>query len=439
MDQEAFDRLLRSTNIAREANPVNLPADEPARARQNEPEQVPTLRVNAPLPAAPNPRVEAFLQRRLIPLEEIQNNVDYFDLPYKVESEHEFNDLQPGPRKMLNLYELTDEEVITLGTRTLVAFKNQITERDVYALFLLTYNLKNKEGMRLFSDIPIELQNIEDQPELETIPSRRIKTITDLTVFRIKDYADEVNDSLILRNAFCFVAATFMRLFTKSAVNFTLISNHVMRTFESLYSADFPFEFHHPRMDAITAIKAYMESSELARNTLYGILYSAEEEGTGSNIKDYLFRIHLRFTGMHAYVLFCRLMETLKLSSKTLAACLHTSKFTTELRAISDLLEKFLKSEDADKRLQMWKYGRLFNPKFFTVIQTKQCQFFVLILATLLHMVAPEQNAQIFLIASLGQMGEVQKTVARAFATRAYKMVVQSSYDFNYEGLQDVI
>ncbi|GJS87654.1 coat protein [Tanacetum coccineum] len=92
-------------------------------------------------------------------------------------------------------------------------------------------------------------------------------------------------------------------------------------------------------MDVIMAIKKQFELDSRFRNTLYVILSSGRAEPQGQIIKDFLYEIHLKYTGLHTYALYLRAMQNLDVNCDQLGKAMHVPMFEPQLSIVSKLLE----------------------------------------------------------------------------------------------------
>ena len=117
---------------------------------------------------------------------------------------------------------------------------------------------------------------------------------------------------------------------------------------------------------------------------------------------------------------------------------LDTPKIRVELEALEDIFTNHLASTDPGKKLHMWKYARIFNPNFYTSIQTKNCVFFTLVLAWIPKIRAPQQNSDVMKIAHLEKASLEQKLQAKAMAMRALQVLDKTTFEGPFAGIENI-
>ncbi|DAZ90642.1 TPA_asm: nucleocapsid protein [Aponogeton virus 1] len=383
-------------------------------------------------------RMKKFLDQPILPVnEEVYTGTRI--LGARTSSVDNWIDTQPKHRVVYRLERKEDNELVDIGHEVFTSLCSKITVKAVGNLLLLAYNVKTNAGSQVFGDIPSALYSDDLGEEFDEIPERILKNV--IPTSEISTTFSEMSAENIrqLAVSYCYLACSYLRLYTKSAENFSKVDKHLKVRFQNFYDFEFPLENFHPSFDAICSIKAQLELNEKYKNTFYNLLYAGEAESAGKSIKDFLYRIHVSFTGLHPFTLFVRAMDELKLTNRYLAAVLFVKKFESEIRAITTIFDLLADETKPGYELQMWKYARIFDNRFLSSLQTKNCQFFTLVLANLLNEVSPNAHSDVLKIAQISSASETHKRMARVFALRAYKIITSEQMSGNYSAIADMI
>ncbi|KAK6129034.1 hypothetical protein DH2020_037231 [Rehmannia glutinosa] len=287
-----------------------------------------------------------------------------------------------------------DEAIVELGISVFDALHGTVTAKAICQLMLLAYNLKDANDSFVFGGVAGGL--IGEEEEFENISNSALLTAHPTAQRGIEIPENSPHYYNRVGKALAFLAASFMRLYTKSADNVTMIHGHLRVRFQNFY--DFPFPLHgfFPENNVTTSIKSQIDVNVILKNTFYNLLYAGEDpEIPGKQLKEFLYGSHTAYTGMHCYVLFLKCMVAYKTDNRTLANILRTKAFETELDGIAVIFNTLFGTEtEPAKHRQMWRYARIFDNAFFTILQTKTCPLFTAALAHLYHSVVPATGRQ---------------------------------------------
>nr|DAZ90677.1 TPA_asm: nucleocapsid protein [Brassica virus 1_Nap] len=369
----------------------------------------------------------------------IKQTVDqnYYESKTPMPCKREWKDKEPGQMAIVNLRRLTQEEINKLGKEVFEDISSEVSDKTVAGLFMLAFNAKDRDGSNIYSDIPADLIDESKLVEQDIMVKKIKKKVDGADIIKVKE--EMIDETQTMRDCYCFLAGTYMRLFTKSADNYVNIENRLIERFEHFYMTNFPFEDFHPNLESAKAIKSILELSTIMTNTFYALLYAGESTEIGKNIKSYLYVTHISFTGLHPLVLFMKCMAAFKLGSGKLAGSIHTNAYEAELREICFFIEKFVDSEDDEMQFKMWRFARIFDDTFFSTLQTRHCKRLTLALSYLLKLVAPDENQNVLKIAQIVHVSHFERVLAETFAQRAYQIIVESDYTGNYKGLEELV
>ncbi|KAK1366201.1 hypothetical protein POM88_041762 [Heracleum sosnowskyi] len=361
-------------------------------------------------------RIQRFLSRPLKPMSNKYNDVPI--IHGRVPSLETWTDLQPGARICYNLRRIEEvEELFTLGSQVFRAIQGNITAKAICQLMNLAYNLKDSAGEYCFGDISPELIK-EDRDFDDVYYNPTLVTVRPLNTLTLTISHEEAEYNERVANGFCYLATSYMRLYTKSAVDYTRVEDQLRNQFTNFYDYALPFENFHPVPEAVNCIKSHINQDKTLRNTFYNLVYAGESVENGKQLKEFLYRSHISYTGMHSYVLFLKCMEAFKVTNNQLINVLRTPYFAAELNALEVIFNNLYgSSEQPEMQRQMWKYGRVFDSRFLNQLQTKKCAVFTAVLAHLYHSVIPARgNEDARNITKVRELSKDQHRLAKEYA-----------------------
>ncbi|XP_061343273.1 uncharacterized protein LOC133289366 isoform X2 [Gastrolobium bilobum] len=360
-----------------------------------------------------------FLNRPIVPSD--KNHFEGFDIvSARPTSVNDWNDVpsENNRKKAIDFVKMPHEQLVTLGIDVINGIHSRITTKTIVGLFLLAYNSMDGLGKSMFDDINEAFVDPRDRLNYDEMKASRIRDIPGgRRVVMITMNQGEADYYKRVASAFCFVAGTYMRLFTKSAENYMRIEESIRNRYGDFYAHPIPLNNFHPGEEATRAIKSIFENHPRYKDSLYCLLYSGNTCDRGQNIKAFMYDIHLAYTGLHCIPLFARVMSVLKKDSVTIGNALYSRKIADPLRTMMEVNAKYL-NRNATTQVHMWKYGRIFNSDFLSDLQTKHCVFFNLVLAYLLRILQPEEAGDVLRITHLAGAGDGEKAMAECYARR---------------------
>ena len=146
---------------------------------------------------------------------------------------------------------------------------------------------------------------------------------------------------------------------------------------------------------------------------------------SNDSLKGFLYDNHLSHNGMHIVSIFCRLRDALNCNPDILLKAIRTPQFDRQIQALVKILG-YMNEEVGQHERQMWKYGRIFDEKFMSVLQTKACPKLVMMLAVALQQERPEGAENILKIKQLEDVSEENKKKCITAAEFLRKMIKSS-------------
>lgn len=204
--------------------------------------------------------------------------------------------------------------------------------------------------------------------------------------------------------AYAFIAASTLRLFSKSPENYVKAFNRIISCFEKFYGFPCPITPPTPSVDALKLFSAILANHQRYKATLYRILYmSSNGNAAATGMKRFLFEMHLENTGMHIVGIFLKLCEVLNCQHGQLLKAITSYEFEKQIKALGHMIQ-IINSGDKKYERKMWRYGRIFDHAFMSPLQTRSCSMLVYTLASMLKSECSEGNENILDIVQLGDV-----------------------------------
>ncbi|WCJ23983.1 hypothetical protein M5689_005974 [Euphorbia peplus] len=233
-------------------------------------------------------------------------------------------DLAPrAPRKVLHLLRLTDMELMNIGIQFLIETKKGISARTVGKMLLLAYNLRDHRNQHVFSDISADLSYPGIEINLDELCCSPIVVETG-EIPAILNRGLKINQ---LSNVFCYIAASYLRLYAKSAQNYSRVSLDLKERYGNFFPTVLPLENYHPILEAINAMKIILNLKEELRDTFYNLVHAGDQTKVGDSLKDCLYREHISYHGLETLLLFQRCMDMYKVDHIHLLKVLYYCGF----------------------------------------------------------------------------------------------------------------
>ncbi|WCJ42513.1 hypothetical protein M5689_023317 [Euphorbia peplus] len=341
----------------------------------------------------------------------------------------DWKDLSPGAsRNVLHLTKLDGRELVRIGIEFLSEIKGKLSQRTIGKMFILAYNLTDFRNQAVFDDIHVGLSSPEYRIALEELSDDPFVTITgepETTVDLPEELTFDQTTSQ-LKNAFCYLAASYLRLYTKSAEYYSRVADQLKEKYIDYFKTPLPLENFHPSLEAINEIKRIFEFHKL-RDTFYNLVYAGEQTNVGNRLKNYLYRTHISYTGLHPLALFMRCRDLYEVDNVCLLNVLEIPTFERQKASLARVFETFYADEAMGSK-KMWKYARIFDHKFLVSLQTKNCQLFTAVLANMILLSdaqeASDQN--VLNIAQIKNLSGMIKKCAEIKAKRAVELIMRS-------------
>lgn len=363
----------------------------------------------------PNTDLRTAQTFRLPTLPEKYDDINSYAL---VVSKDDFLDNEWADRPAVRLTTLTDQQVCQLGRFLLHSLQTRISKQGVAVIFVLAFHLRAPgvgSTERMF-----EATDPHSKPS-----DREYSDFEDVLVpTRESIQASERGDVVENAKAYSFLAASMLRLFTRSSENYCPAWNHIVNGFKTFYVRHCPVTKIVPKAEVIQAIHVHF-ACDIFKATLYRLLYMSNSKPSNDSLKGFLYDNHLSHNGMHIVSIFCRLRDALNCNPDILLKAIRAPQFDRQIQALVKILG-YMNEEVGQHERQMWKYGRIFDEKFMSVLQTKACPKLVMMLAAALQQERPEGAENILKIKQLEDVSEENKKKCIMVAEALRKMIKSS-------------
>jgi len=227
--------------------------------------------------------------------------------------------------------------------------------------------------------------------------------------------------------ACCYIAASTLRLFTKSAENYMKAFGQIKSKYYRFYKEEFPLDQLVPDKRCIEGLKEIYTNKNVYKHALIPFLYEFSGLDDPQGMCRLLYEQHLALTGMHAVSLFVKVCHGAFCLPEELSSGLWHRTTREALREIKDILVNHHLSDDVDNQGRAtWKYARLLNDAYFSRIQTKNCKNLVCALAYMAAQMGIAGDQNVMKIVHLERMTQKARSIPIRWATRLMFLLSES-------------
>ncbi|DAZ90651.1 TPA_asm: nucleocapsid protein [Asclepias syriaca virus 3] len=274
----------------------------------------------------------------------------------------------------------TIEDQVNLVEAGVRAIFHEVTHSNVGALMASAFLLKSPEN---------HVDYIFKDPDM-------IGTSVALTSLQrhIVTKEDEIPEKLEIKDKERFVmegaylCGSILRLVTKEASNVKNAWNSIRSNFGNFYQQDMTLDIT-PSLRCLESIRVILQNRAIMKNTVSLFLLNIGTlDGQELGLCRMLFEIHLAYTGMHSYNLLMYCTAMLKAPLYIMFQLLTHPAHADALKTIETIIANYdFPDTEEEKKIaseaHTWRYARIFDPKAFANIQTRNCGQLTAILALL--------------------------------------------------------
>lgn len=319
----------------------------------------------------------------------------------------------------LLMQRVSSEEAAELGRNVIPMLASGFSQQGAGALFLLAFQLRSTSALKDFildeaddllqpGDIPIE--ELSKQIMMQGVAHAKLPA------------TDNVEREAA---AYAYIAASTLRLFTKSEENYTRAFNHITNGYFRFYGHKIPINAPAPTVEALKTLTHFFSHGDIFRWTLYRILYIGGGNTSDLGLRTFLYEMHLANTGMHIVGIFVKLCVSLQCTPGVLMQAIESPENARQIDALVSMLA-LISDEDPGHSRKMWRYGRVFNEAFMSPLHTKACPSLVYILASALKGESAKSNQDILNIAQLAEVGPEKRRRCAAAGEMIVRMIRKS-------------
>ncbi|UUW33153.1 putative nucleocapsid protein [rudbeckia virus 1] len=184
-----------------------------------------------------------------------------------------------------------------------------------------------------------------------------------------------------------YVCGYLLRILSKSAENIKKSWKHKHERFKNFYSHkmryidwDIPSDAWIEEIKSQFSLDRTLLQTSLRLINLYEMTFRDDSKIEAGLIR-FLFSTPLSYTGMHAYKLFCMVIDKIDREPEWVLSALMCPKFNPALMTILQINNDFEEDVDDPNFNPAFRYARILGPQYFPTIQTKSCPELVLCLS----------------------------------------------------------
>ncbi|DAZ90850.1 TPA_asm: nucleocapsid protein [Torreya virus 1] len=269
-------------------------------------------------------------------------------------------------RQGIKLTEMTASEIAAVGENLLTKICTSPTEMSVGMIIKMAWNLtsSNRRFTRMFPS---------KDPTLTT---------TDVDVNSLDDGSTSSNPNTVTlsgseekkASAVTYICASLLRMFTKPPSNYQLALTHILSSYPKFFSGEtIPVTGFKPSDQALETISEMMRNRIIYLNGITGILYSLNDVRDGRAMCKFLFEIHLAHTGLHSWGLFLKNVDKSGMKTGDYLWWIRSNITLKPVETMKLICEEYIAQPSPDKNRDTWRFARLYDPDYFSSLQTSRC------------------------------------------------------------------
>ena len=214
---------------------------------------------------------------------------------------------------------------------------------------------------------------------------------------------------------YSFIAASMLRLFTKSPRSYVKAWHQIKHGFNWFYGDEIDARLPMPNERAMKTLADWFGIHSQAKGALYRLLYIGNGSSDHEGLKRFLYDIHLSYTGLHIVNIMVQLCEVTGASAEIILKMINERG--NQGRCLAEAVRLLMSTSDVHRR-RMWKYGRIFDHTFLWNIRTSSCPNLVYAVGAALKMESPETHSGILNIFQLQDLSTEDREKAEIAAKK---------------------
>nr|WIW80035.1 N protein [Beet oak leaf virus]WLJ21675.1 N protein [Beet oak leaf virus] len=359
------------------------------------------------------------IEKYLSKVPQLVVNDQYKDIPDiredLVDVKTSFRDDELLGQAAIALKRLSDQDIARLGRTVIPMLRSGFSQRGTATLFLLAYQLRDPYDD---SFVFPELTGLDhaDDIQFDEMPETIMSTGTPHEALGATD------DVKAEATIYAYIAASTLRLFTKSEDNYVKAFNHILTGYQRFYASTPKAVLPSPNIDALKTLSHYFTRGAIFKNTLFRFLYLGSGDKRAAGLKKFLYEIHLANTGIHIVSIFIRLTNVLSCKPALLLSAINSPEYERQVSTLMEMLHLITNKQPEHQR-RMWRFGRLFDDAFMSHLQTKSCPSLTYVLASALKSEAAKSNQDILNIKQLEDVSPENRVLYDAIGKMIVKMI----------------
>ncbi|UJP29478.1 nucleoprotein [Strawberry virus 2] len=231
--------------------------------------------------------------------------------------------------------------------------------------------------------------------------------------------------------AYCFMAALLLKLYSKSVESFSKGLDSWKTRFAAWYDASATkiSEFK-PTEAQISSLRVILaRRPEVWSTWAWWVSYNENKKSllvTQQGLLNYIACQQYAYTGMHAYSLLVDIHEKTGMTFGKLLQYLNCPITRTGVRAAADIIRNHEVTSKNPGRTTHFRYSRIWNPKYFSALQSSNCRTLLYVTAKVNKMVSTQgQGGDPMEIYALKDMDEMMTKRLDEVATSLAERIIE--------------
>ncbi|UZP80985.1 nucleocapsid protein [Alphacytorhabdovirus ribes] len=304
---------------------------------------------------------------------------------------------------------------VSIGTPAEPTFKNMLDEPDETKGKKLSWatpdstQLQKTTGLTAMQKRTLDLSRLNLEKETD---EEKKKTLA-ATIKNLEDQEAGIGQTNTVSsrstadaNAYCFIAALLLKLYSKSVESFIKSLESWKTRFAAWYDTS-PVKITQfkPTEAQVTSFRLILaRRPEIWSTWVWWISYNENQKSllvTHQGLLNYVACQQFAYTGMHSYSLLVDIHEKTGMTFGALLKQLNCPITRTGVRAAAEIIKNNEVTSKNPTRTTYFRYSRIWNPKYFSALQSSNC-------VTLLYVTAKVNK----MISTQGQGGDPMEIYA---------------------------
>nr|DBA37200.1 TPA_asm: N [Tolmeia alphacytorhabdovirus 1] len=246
----------------------------------------------------------------------------------------------------------------------------------------------------------------------------------------IAEQSQKTANSTADANAYCFLAAILLKLYSKSVESFTKAQESWAARFSAWYdTSPAKVKGFKPTEANITALRTVMaRRPEIWSTWTWWVAFNDNTKGlqvTHQGLLNYVACQQFAYTGMHAYSLIVDIHEKTGMTFGKLLQQMNCPVTRSGVKAVAEIIRNHEVTSKNPARSTYFRYSRIWNTKYFSALQSTNCRTLLYVAAKVNKIVSTQgQGGDPMEIYALKDMDETMTKRLDAVATDLAERII---------------